>query len=335
MNIVRARTLGALLLLGAPLPLAAQQSQPIAAVQQSLEQRLAAVAAASAGRMGITAVHLESGRRVAVNGDERFPMASTYKVAVAGAVFRAVEEGRLRLDQLITLDERMRVRSDGITSFAPHPGVVLSVLNLIELALTRSDNTATDMLVRELGGPAAVNAWLRRSGIDGQQVDRDTAGILHDNFGLAAPAGTSVVENLARDFPPQPWLPSGPNHPVNPAFDSDPRDTSTPDAMVRLFTRLHRGELLNADHTRLLFEILARTRTGAARVRSVLPPGTIWAHKTGSLAGISADVGVLTLPDGTHVALAIFIRGAPDPTARDRSIAEAGRLIWESFRVGR
>lgn len=329
------RSLAAFALLLAPLPALAQQAAPDAAVRRSLQERLAAVVAASAGAMGVSALHLESGRRVAVNGGERFPMASTYKIAVAGAVLRAVEERRLRLDQLVTLDERMRVRSDGITSFAPHPGVALSVLNLIELAITRSDNTATDMLVAALGGPAAVDAWLRRAGIDGQRVDRDTAGILHDDFGLVATPGTSVVENLARDFPPQPWLPSGPNHPINPAFDNDPRDTSTPDAMVRLLARLHRGELLNPAHTRLLFEIMARTRTGSARVRSVLPPGTIWAHKTGSLAGISADVGVLTLPDGSHVALALFIRGAPDPAARDRSIAEAGRLIWDSFRSTR
>ncbi|MGE0179484.1 MAG: class A beta-lactamase [Sphingomonas sp.] len=328
------RTLAALALVFTPLPLAAQ-APPDAALQRTLQERLAAVVAASAGRMGISALHLESGRAVAINGGERFPMASTYKIAVAATMLSAIEEGRFRLDQMITLDERIRVRSDGITSFAPHPGVALSVLNLIELSLTRSDNTATDMLVAAVGGPAAVDAWLRRAGIDGQRVDRDTAAILHDDFGLVAAPGSNVAGNLAGHFPPQPWLPSGPDHPINPAFDNDPRDTSTPDAMVRLLTRLHRGELLTPAHTRLLFEVLARTRTGTARVRSVLPPGTIWAHKTGSLAGISADVGVLTLPDGSHVALALFIRGAPDPAARDRSIAEAGRLIWDSFRSTR
>ncbi|MGE3396048.1 MAG: class A beta-lactamase [Sphingomonas sp.] len=328
------RALAALALAFTPLPLAAQ-APPDAALQRTLQERLAAVVAASAGRMGISALHLESGRAVAINGGERFPMASTYKIAVAATMLSAIEEGRFRLDQMITLDERIRVRSDGITSFAPHPGVALSVLNLIELSLTRSDNTATDMLVAAVGGPAAVDAWLRRAGIDGQRVDRDTAAILHDDFGLVAAPGSNVAGNLAGHFPPQPWLPSGPDHPINPAFDNDPRDTSTPDAMVRLLTRLHRGELLTPAHTRLLFEVLARTRTGTARVRSVLPPGTIWAHKTGSLAGISADVGVLTLPDGSHVALALFIRGAPDPAARDRSIAEAGRLIWDSFRSTR
>ncbi len=327
-----ARILAALFLLAAPLAALAQQAAP---AQSSLEQRLAAVATASAGRMGVAALHLESGRAVRINGGERFPMASTYKVAVAGAVLQAVQESRLRLDRMIALGERLRVRSDGIATFAPHPGVALSVLNLIELMITRSDNTATDMLVQALGGPQAVDAWLRAARIDGQRVDRDTAGIIHDDFGMVAPPGTGVAENLAAGFPPQPWLTAGPDRPINPGFDADPRDTSTPDAMVRLLARLHRGELLSAEHTHLLFEIMARTRTGAARVRSVLPPGTIWAHKTGSLSGISADVGVLTLPDGSHVALAIFVRGAPDAAARDRSIAAAGRLIWESFRAAR
>src|SRR5690349_8565051 len=106
------RALAALFLLAAPLP--AFADAPTAA-QGNLQERLAAVAAASAGRMGISALHLESGRTVAVNGGERFPMASIFKVAVAGAVLQAVEEGRMRLDQLVALEERERVRSDGIT----------------------------------------------------------------------------------------------------------------------------------------------------------------------------------------------------------------------------
>lgn len=326
--------LAAALLLAQPAMLAAQTTQPPPAVTPStLQQRLARLVAASEGRMGVSVLHLESGRAVAVNGGEAFPMASTYKVAVAAAVLSAVEEGRLRLDRMIPLDERMRVRSGGIAALLPHPGVSLSVLNLIELMLTISDNTATDMLVRTLGGPAAVDAWLRRARIEGQRVDRDTAGILHDDFGLTAREGVSIAENLASHFPPTPWISSGPNHPINPTFDSDPRDTSTPDAMVRLLARLHRGELLNPAHTRLLFEVMARCATGSARIRASLPEGTSWAHKTGTLPGISADVGVITLPDGSHVALAVFIRSAPDPAARDRAIAHAGRLIWDAFRT--
>ena len=106
------------------------------------------------GRVGIAAIDLASGREIAVHGDERFPMASVVKMAVAAAYLAEVDAGRRSLTKMIALDEAIRSGSDGIGQLMPHPGVTLSAANLIELMLTVSDNTATDMLIADLGGTA-------------------------------------------------------------------------------------------------------------------------------------------------------------------------------------
>jgi beta-lactamase class A len=318
----------ALLLLAVPAIAQAPEPPGLAVALGRLQDRLAQIAAVPKGRVGIAAHHLETGRSIAVHGDERFPMASAYKVAIAAAYLAEVEAGRVRLDQMIPVEEALRNEFDGIDAALPHAGAVLSAANLIDLMLRRSDNTATDLLLKAIGGPKTVSSWLRAKGIAGQRVDRDVALLILDNYGVPVDPGSTSAKTLRRIEPPGRWSPP---HPVNPAFDADPRDSSTPRAMVALLTRLHKGELLNAPHTAFLWDILDRCETGTRRVKAMLPPGTPWAHKTGTLAGIAADVGVLTLPDGSHVALAVFVRGIFDVPTREAIIAEAGRTLFDGM----
>lgn len=296
----------------------------------SLDMAIARFTPAAPGHLGVTAIDLESGARVSFAGDQRFPMASTAKIAVAATFLHQVEQGKHRLDEMIPLDEAMRVRSEGITELLPHGGVSLSALNLLELMLTLSDNTAADMLIQAVGGPQAVSAWLDENGIKGQHMDRTIARlILDDGHGEAVP-GLTDAQSLARISPVEPWAKGEGNWAPNPAFDADPRDTSTPDAMADLVSHLYRGELLTAEHTKLLFDIMARCKTGTTRVAALLPPGTPWAHKTGSLVGIANDVGVLTLPNGHHLVIAVFSYGMPK-ASRDRLNADVGRLLYDGF----
>lgn len=123
--------------------------------------------------------------------------------------------------------------------------------------LTRSDNTATDVLTAAAGGPEAVTAWLRGQGVNGQRVDRDTAGILRDFFSL--PPGT-FSEALATARKTDPKLDERGAHP-NHAFDDDPRDTSTPEAMAALLTRVFAGRALSPSNTALLIATMQRCHT--------------------------------------------------------------------------
>jgi len=118
---------------------------------------------------------------------------------------------------------------------------------------------------------------------------------------------------------------------INPAFVGDARDTSTPAAMVHLLAKLHKGALLSARSTEYLFDVMARCVTGSRRLKGMLPAGTPVAHKTGTLAGVSDDVGIVTLPNGHHLAIAVFAKGMRSEWERDRSIAQLARLLYEGF----
>ncbi len=219
-------------ILGAALAVMASRAAPDAAARQAEIRRIAARAG---GEVGVAAWRLDGREpRALVNADEPFPMASTFKVAVAGAVLAKVDAGTLTLDRMLTVDPKLYVESDMIAEVLIHPGVSLSVHNLLELMLTRSDNTATDVLTAAAGGPEAVTEWLHKQGVNGQRVDRDTAGILRDFFDL--PSGT-FSEALVAARKADPKLDDRGNRP-KPAFDDDPRDTSTPAATAELLTRI-------------------------------------------------------------------------------------------------
>ncbi|WP_294290530.1 serine hydrolase [uncultured Sphingomonas sp.] len=309
---------------------------PVATAQTlppGLADRVAQIAKSDAGKVGAYAIDIDTGASVAVNADDRFPMASAVKLAIAATYLDGVDKGRWSLATMHSLDEGMRVRSDGITDTLPHAGVALSGANLIELSLTVSDNTATDMLLKAVGGPATVTRWLQAKGIAGQRVDRTIARLLIDVSGHTPDPKLADGPALATFMPVEPWKTDDERWPVNAAFDADPRDSSTPRAMGDLLVRLRKGELLKPASTTFLFDVLARCKTGTKRVKALLPAGTPWAHKTGTLPGISNDVGVLTLPNGHRVAIALLSYGIADPAARDSRLAEIGRTVFDGFQL--
>ncbi len=308
-------------------------ARPAPSPAEPLKQAITHFAPAAPGHLGVAAIDLESGASLSVEGDSRFPMASAVKIAVAATFLHQVEQKAHSLDEMFTLDETMRARSEGITETLPHSGVALSATNLLELMLTVSDNTAADMLIQAVGGPQAVTNWLKASGIEGQRADRGIARLILDYGNKPMTPGLTEAQSLARFEPVEPWKTDTEIWPPNPAFDNDPRDTSTPLAMAALLAKLYRGKLLSPEHTRLLFEIMSRCKTGKPRVIALLPPETPWAHKTGTLAGISNDVGVLTLPNGHHLVVALFEYGVADPVKRNRALADIGRLLYDGFLI--
>lgn len=281
----------------------------------------------------MSALHVESGRRVAVNGGERFPMASTYKVPIAVHLLARIDRGELALDDMIEVKASDLHPGDGIlTALLHRPGVVLSVANLLELMLRISDNSASDLVLRLAGGPGAVTAALRGLGIQDMDISRSTRDMIADRAGITA-------------LPPEDgWTPDvfrrlrGATTPESRRaaarrFDDDPRDSATPDAMVSLLARLCRSDLLQRESGELLLDTMRRSQGGEARLKGILPPAAALAHKTGTLLdGTTNDVGIITLPDGGgHIAVAVFIKGGADQAEAERTIAQIGRLVYEGF----
>ena len=240
----------------------------------SLEQQLSYLVRNKSADVGIAALDLTSGESVSIKGDVPFPMASTVKVAVAALYLAQVDHGRRSLDDTIN-------------------GV--SARSLMSRMLIHSDNRATDILIRDLGGPRALDEWLQQNGVRGVRVDRTIAQLLSDK----------------RDL----W---------------DRRDSSTPMAMADLLRKIYKAEIIRPQSRDYLLDVMARCKTGKNRIRALLPFGTPVEHKTGTLSGYTSDVGFISLPDGRRIAVAMFARGGSN---RPRTIAEAARTIYDGFRT--
>jgi beta-lactamase class A len=297
---------------------------------QDISQKIEKVSQGLAGHIGVAAQEIGSGVSVTVNGDEAFVMASTYKVAIAVTLLDRVDKGQLKLSDLIDISQEMMVAGDNaIAQNFVHPGIKLSVANLIEPMITESDNTATDLCLNLAGGPEAVTQMMRSIGITGLRVDRYTSEILRDFYGLPDKAYASV---LAEAITKDPTL-AAKQPDRNLEFEKeDLRDQSTPKAMLQLLLAIDSGKVLSEKSSKFLLATMSRTRTGAGRLKGLLPKGTPVAHKTGTIGGVANDVGYVTLPDGRRFAIVVFTKSSTTPEAsRDRAIAEITRTIYDFY----
>jgi len=307
--------------------------QPTFAQEQNVKdvsQKIEKLSEGLVGRIGVAAQEIGSGESITINGDESFVMASTYKVAIATTLLDRVDKGEVKLTDLVDLSQETMVAGDGaISGNFVHPGIKLSVANLIEPMITESDNTATDACLKLAGGPEAVTKMMRSIGITGLRVDRYTSEILRDFYGLPDKAYASVLaESIAKD----PTL-AARQPDRNLKFEKeDPRDHSTPNAMLELLLAIDSGKALSVKSREFLLATMLRTRTGAGRLKGLLPKGTPVAHKTGTVGGVANDVGYITLPDGRRFAIAVFTNSSTTPEAsRDRAIAEVTRALYDFY----
>ena len=254
-------------------------------------QALEALEDRHGGRLGVTALDTGSGRMLAHRGGERFAMCSTFKLLLAAQVLAAVDAGRERLDRRLTWTP------DEVISWSPvidkHDGTLgLPVETLCEATMTISDNTAANLLLAEHGGPRGLTDWLRGIG--------------------------DAVTRLDRNEPS-----------LNEATPGDPRDTTTPAAMVATMQTLLLGDALApASRTRLTDWLLAN-QTGDKRLRAGLPGWRI-GDKTGTNnTGNSNDIGILWPPGGgAPVLVAAYIAESTGTHAeRDAVLADAGRVV--------
>jgi len=172
---------------------------------------------------------------------------------------------------------------------------------LIELTITRSDNQATDALLAAVGGPAAVNRWMRQAGLSGLRLDRDIATLVRDDGEY------------------------------DPATTIDQRDSATPLAMVQLISGVYRGQWLSPSSRAVLIGAMERCVTGKRRIPGLLPSGTRVAHKTGTLSNTASDVGIIHTPDGRALAVAIYVTGQGGRSGREARIATIARTIYDGY----
>jgi beta-lactamase class A len=312
-----------------------EQTAPAAQTLDRLRSRVEAAIPPAQGVVGVSIQHLESRTVLAVNGDEPFPMASTFKLPVLVELHALAKAGGLGWDDMVEVRPTdQHLGSGDLTPLYDPPGVTLSMRNLANLMMMISDNSAADICLGRTGA-ANVTARMRSLGIDGIRVDRSCQELILDYQGR----DTAKLKDLARDDLREALRRDGRPTSLEARFAADDRvaadsrDNATPNAMVALLEKIWRGQAVDRAASDAMLDLLKRCRTGENRLRGLLPSSTDVAHKTGTLGGVVNDVGIISLPDDAgHVAIAVMSkRTRASLEDVERTIAHIARYAYDYF----
>ncbi|RZS36382.1 beta-lactamase class A [Herbihabitans rhizosphaerae] len=271
----------------------AEAAQPPA----DLGQRFAALEQQYGARLGVYAINTRTGVTVTHRADERFPMCSTFKTLAAAAILRDRDQHGEFLAKVIPYARADLVANSPVTE--KHVGAGMRVDQLCAAAIQYSDNTAANLMLREIGGPAGVTAFCRSIGDPATRLDRwETA--------------------------------------LNSALPGDPRDTTTPAAIGRDYDQLVLGRALSREDAALLTGWLCGNTTSSKRFRAGLPVGWRLGDKTGGGDyGTNNDVGVTWTTRGTPLVLvALSTRHTQDAAPQDALLADTARLLAGTLAPG-
>ena len=231
-------------------------------------------------------------------------MQSVFKFHIALTVLDLVDKGALHLDQKIRIAKKdLKPNTwSPIRDKYPQGGMELALAEILRCTVAESDNNGCDILLRLVGGPEAVNRHIRGLGV------RDFSIRFNE-------------EEMHRKWDRQ--------------FDN----WTTPEASAALLAAFWQRKFLAQEQFDFLRRVMLDTVTGGGRIKGLLPPGTPVAHKTGTSGvngkGVMAavnDIGVVTLPDGRHFAIAVFVANSKEKiAANEKIIAEVARAVWDYF----
>jgi len=278
-----------LLLAAAAAPFASACAGPARVAASDAGEELAALERRAGGRLGVLARHTGNGREVRHRAEERFPVCSTFKVILAGAILQrsAATPG--------LLEQHVRYTRQDLVAYSPitekHVADGMTVAQLCAAAIQYSDNGSANLLMRRIGGPAGVTAFARSIGNPTFRLDR--------------------------------WETE-----LNTAIPGDPRDTSTPADMAASLQALALENALPPAQRSLLQDWLRGNTTGAARIQAAMPAGWHIGDKTGSGDyGTTNDIAVLWPPAGAPIVIALyFTQAVPDAKWSNETIASAARI---------
>ncbi len=272
------------------------------------------------GRVGIAVKSVDEGWTAGWKSDELYPQQSVSKLWVAITALDAVDRGRVRMDDKVSLSRGdLTVFHQPIAAKILGGGHTTTLSALMWEAITKSDNTANDKLMRSVGGAEAVRSMIAAKRLGAIRFYNGERALQSRIAGLVWAPSYSIGRAFyqARDA-----LPKSVRKAAFDRYVEDPYDGAAPTAIVNALSRLKRGELLSPESTRRLLTVMGNTKTGANRLKGGLKPGWTLCHKTGTgqvlgphQAGYN-DIGVLTAPDGRSYAVAVMIKktAVPLPT---------------------
>ena len=279
-----------------------EQTKPTPDQHTELRNQIERIASVAKGRVGVAAEVLETRESVSLNLHEQFPMQSVYKLPIAMAVLAQVDNGKLNLEQQVRVEpaDFVRIGQHSPIRDKNPKGVELSLRELLRFAVSESDGTASDVLLA-LVGVEAVSKYLNDLGVN-----------------------EIVVANSEKE--------------IGRDWETQYRNWASPHGSVQLLRRLHERRGVSEQSQQLLYKFMTETPTGPKRLKGLLPKTAVVAHKTGTSGaskGVFAatnDIGLVTLPNRRHLAIAVFVSDSPaDLVTREQVIAQIAKAVWDKW----
>jgi beta-lactamase class A len=270
--------------------------------QDALRQQIAAIAAEAHGKVSVACSLPGTALNCDINAFAHAPMQSTFKAPLALTALHQVERGKLSLDdpvRFLASDRILPSTYSPLQDEYPAAGVDIPLRRLLELAVSASDNVAADIVLRIIGGPEMVGRYIQECGIEGFHIEDNEKGLQRDAAAQYRnwfePAGAVQFLRLVSDHPP-----------------------------------------ITGEHASLLLGWMRDSTRGNQRIKGQLPAATIVMHKPGtsgtdhSVTAATNDIGLIILPDGRRLAIAIFITDSTaGETARESVIARIARAAYD------
>lgn len=279
------------------------------------------------GRLGVAVMRSDGSWLFSHQGEAFFPQQSVSKLWVALAVFDAVDSGRMRLDQKVVITKAdLTLFHQPIAELIGEEGYITNVSELLLRAMTQSDNTANDSLLRTVGGPDMVRAVLVKKGISGIRFGPGERAMQSKTAGLTWKQSYSAPGVF---FRVRSKVPADVRQAALDTYLETLPDGAQPAAIARALARLKAGSLLSANSTRVLISLMNEAQTGKQRVAGGVPYDWRYGHKTGTgqeFGGVSTgynDVGIMTAPDGVSYTVAVMVASTRRPIPERQAMMQA------------
>lgn len=240
-----------------------------------------------------------------INGNVAFPMQSVFKFHIALAVLSEIDKGKFKLEQKVEIAKEQLMKDTWSPIRDKYPdGTSLSIAELLNYTVSQSDNNGCDILLKLIGGTTVVNDYLKSAGFKNTFV-KVTEAEMHASW------------------------------------DAQFNNTTTPDEATRLLLDFYTGKIkISEKNYQFLMQALKETTTGPRRIKSLLPEGTVVAHKTGTggtheTTGITSavnDIGIVFLPNGNYFVISVLVAESKEAfEVNEKIIAEISKIAWDHF----
>ncbi len=291
---------------------------------------------AKPGTLGVMMLDLATNEARGVNAGTAMPMQSVFKLPLGIYVMHLAQNGQLSLDEKITITKDQLSPSHSPVAENLAKKSEYTIEELVRATVQQSDNTAADILMKRTGGPQALTRFFQERGIGEFRVDRYEYELQPQSVGLPKFTGQWIGTDELTEALEQ--VPIESQKAAMMLYLADPRDRMSPRAGAQMLAMLERGKLLSPEYTKKMMDIMRGTTTGGNRLKAGVPKGAIVYHKTGTGWDVAErnsatnDIGIIELPDGRRIAVAVLLSGSEAPQEqREKIIADVARIATTDF----